>query len=109
MLTPELTPCLRAHTFSFYADAYAGLHTPGFCLREVRIASPLLKMDNCVLNVIGIPAMELPTIQDMYHPPVYHPPVLETRPVAHVDLCQPLAGAVAIEFGILWPNPLRVS
>ena len=66
MLTPELTPCLRAHTFSFYADAYAGLRTPGFCLREVRIASPLLKMDNCVLNVIGIPAMELPTIRDMY-------------------------------------------
>ena len=33
MLTPELTPCLRAHTFSLrariaYADAYAGLRTP---------------------------------------------------------------------------------
>ena len=51
MLTPELTPCLRAHTFSFYADAYAGLRTPGFCLREVRIATLLLEMKQGVLDV----------------------------------------------------------
>ena len=33
--------CLRAGTA--FADSYAGLCTPGFGLREVLIASPLLK------------------------------------------------------------------
>ena len=37
-----------------YADAYAGLRTPGFCLREVLIATFLLKMNTEVLDVAHI-------------------------------------------------------
>lgn len=47
---------LRAHCSSLragkaYADAYAGLRTPGFCLCGVVIASPSLEINNWVLNV----------------------------------------------------------
>ena len=50
-LLKALTKCwrgsLRAHSFSLgagtvSADAYAGLRTPGFCLREVLVATLLL-------------------------------------------------------------------
>ena len=56
MLARQLTRCLRARSFSLragiaYADAYAGLRTPGFCLREVRIATLLLEMKQGVLDV----------------------------------------------------------
>ena len=59
MLTQQLTRCLRTHSFSLraemaYADAYAGLRTPGFCLREVLIATFLLKMNTEVLDVAHI-------------------------------------------------------
>ena len=48
MLTRQLTRFLRARSFSLragiaFADAYVGLRTPGFCLREVLIATLLLK------------------------------------------------------------------
>ena len=56
MLARQLTRCLRASSFSLragiaYADAYAGLRTPEFCLREVRIATLLLEMKQGVLDV----------------------------------------------------------
>ena len=51
ILTQQLTRCWRTGSFSLrsgiaLADAYAGLRTPGFCLREVLIATLLLKMNN---------------------------------------------------------------
>ena len=58
MLARQLTRCLRARSLCWclragiaYADAYAGLRTPGFCLREVRIATLLLEMKQGVLDV----------------------------------------------------------
>ena len=59
MLTPQPTRCLRTRSFSLragiaYADAYAGLRTPGspgFCLHEVLSANLLLKMNKGVLDV----------------------------------------------------------
>jgi hypothetical protein len=54
VLLKAIRECLRgslhAHCFSLragiaYADAYAGICTPGFCLREVLIATLLLKMN----------------------------------------------------------------
>ena len=55
-LTRQLTRCLSARSFSLragkaYADAYAGLRTPGFCFREVLIAILLLKMNQKGLDV----------------------------------------------------------
>jgi hypothetical protein len=46
--------CLCTHSLSLRAGIadshdYAGLHTPGFCLRKVLIASLLLKMNKWVL------------------------------------------------------------
>ena len=54
-----LRECLRwslrtadPHTVLAYTqDGYAGLRIPGFCLRKVLIDSPLLQMNNWVLNV----------------------------------------------------------
>ena len=56
MLARQLTRCLRARSFSLragiaYADAYAGLRTPGFCLREVLIATLLRNMNKKVFDV----------------------------------------------------------
>ena len=67
MLARQLTRCLRARSFSLragiaYADAYAGLRTPGFCLREVRIATLLLEMKQGVLDVAHM---------DRKRPPLY--------------------------------------
>ena len=54
MLTPQLMLCLCTHSLSLragIADSHdcAGLHTPGFSLRKVLIASLLLKMNQWVL------------------------------------------------------------
>ena len=64
---------LRAHCFSLragkaYADAYAGLRTPGFGLCGVLIASPSLEINNWVLNVaqlVGIKQLERCVRNDM--------------------------------------------
>ena len=57
MLMSQLTWCLRTHRLTIAcADALAGLRTLRFCLYIVVLtASPLLKMNNWVLNVAHIP------------------------------------------------------
>ena len=57
MLMRQLTRCLRKGSFGLragivFGDAGAGIRTPGFCFRGVFIASPLLKMNSWVLNIV---------------------------------------------------------
>ena len=67
-LTPELTRWFSVRAGKAYADAYAGLRTPGFGLCGVLIASPSLEINNWVLNVaqlVGIKQLERCVRNDM--------------------------------------------